>query len=89
MKPQHYTHRSNKGVVTIRQNAETRGLWDLLIADVLVCAGRYRDPRQAAIDTSRRDFGDETLNKKFVGLRGVPDDLDRWEWSGCSQNRWS
>lgn len=72
-----YSYFSRYGEVLIAPNDEYPSKWDLWIDDQLICPAYYSSADEAAHYASRRDFGDEELNRKFVGLR-VPDDLRQW-----------
>lgn len=77
MKNNYYSYPSRIGDVVVCRNKERPSRWDLLVGGKLICPEYYTDPHQAAFFASRRDFGDEELNKQYVGLR-VPSDLARW-----------
>lgn len=72
-----YTYPSNKGKVVICRNTERPALWDLWINGKLLRAAYYDSAEEAARRTYERDFGDEELNKLYLGLRVLPD-LHHW-----------
>jgi hypothetical protein len=78
-----YSFQSNKGDVTICHNDERPSHWDLRIAGKLV-RPNYSSAEEAAFLASRRDFGDEELERVYIGLR-VPAGLDRWKLAITSQ----
>jgi hypothetical protein len=71
-----YVYASNKGEVTISRNEENPSRWDLHIDGKLAVPG-YQNAEEAAYFASRRDFGDEELERIYIGLR-VPAELDQW-----------
>jgi hypothetical protein len=73
-----YFYSSRLGEVVICRNEERPSLWDLWIGEKLICPQHYNCPEEAALRASERDFGDEELNKTYVGLR-VPENLDEWK----------
>lgn len=77
---------SNKGEVIICPNEERASLWDLWIDGQLIRPAFYSSPEEAALRAHERDFGDEELNKVYVGLR-VSSDLSQWKQGRRSKSK--
>lgn len=78
MDNEHYTYTSNKGEAVICRNEERLFWWDFWTAGQLVRPAFYTSPEQAAECANKHNFGDEELNKFYVGLR-VPSELHLWK----------
>jgi hypothetical protein len=72
-----YSCLSNMGEVIIKPNDEAPMWWDLYVDGRLLCAAQFDSPERAALSASKRDFGHQDLNSKYIGLR-VSSDLGRW-----------
>jgi hypothetical protein len=65
------------GEVTISRNEEHPSWWELRIDGKLI-RPNYQTADEAAYLASRRDFGDEELERKYARLY-VPGELDMWK----------